>query len=254
MKGPFPPDALCERVCDQYNERDRIDRWVRFPEARCPATAPSGTPGKGSIDGTVVDGPTGLALKDITVVLSSPALSEPRSEETDEKGRYRFEGLPEGSYSLVFSTYLGRDAIARHDCVAVTGGTTQSLRARVDAPIPPPELQVCPVPPRWPASGSQIAGTVRVRGKGALPSVTIVARRTDCRGGGAFDWPDAGGAYVLKDLLPGPYQVEFVFGDHLEKTQVVVGSGVLRLDHELEPEPVRAEIEFQDRVRRCECR
>ena len=40
------------------------------------------------------------------------ALSDPRDTQTDSTGGYRFDGVPAGRCSLVYSTHLGNKAIS----------------------------------------------------------------------------------------------------------------------------------------------
>jgi hypothetical protein len=219
----------------------------------CKAAAPPTTQGHATIQGTVVDGPTGHPLRNITVVLTSAVLSDPRSAESDEHGRYRFDGVPAGIYSLVFSTHLGRDAIARNDCVVVNGGTMVPIQARVEPKPSVPELPSCPLPPTWPPPPGRIEGTVRIRGGMELEGVTVVALPADCLGGFYMDWTGRDGRYVLKKVPAGRYNVDFTVGDHVENAVTTVGADVSRLDHDLDAEPVHAELAFQRRMRECGC-
>lgn len=68
--------------------------WVAaLPAAQAPAT--------GSVVGIVSD-PTGGSLPGVTVIATGNAGEVARRAVTDEQGRYRFEGLPSGSYHLSF--------------------------------------------------------------------------------------------------------------------------------------------------------
>jgi len=54
----------------------------------------------GIIHGKLTDASTKEPVAGVTVSLSAPDLSAPRSATTDEMGGYRFGDLPEGTYSV----------------------------------------------------------------------------------------------------------------------------------------------------------
>ncbi len=55
---------------------------------------------RGTISGAVRHEETDVALGNALVVLQSSALQSPQELMTDEYGRYRFEGLPPGTYTV----------------------------------------------------------------------------------------------------------------------------------------------------------
>jgi outer membrane receptor protein involved in Fe transport len=64
------------------------------------AVAQSGT--TGAIQGTVTDGKTGDKLAGVTVIVTSPALSQTQTAITDENGFYQVGQLPPGDYLVTF--------------------------------------------------------------------------------------------------------------------------------------------------------
>jgi len=65
--------------------------------------APTFAHAQATITGIVVD-PSKAALSNVTVEVSSPALTDKvRTVTTDEKGQYRFGDLPPGTYTVVFT-------------------------------------------------------------------------------------------------------------------------------------------------------
>jgi hypothetical protein len=55
-----------------------------------------------AVSGTVRDGGDSL-LPGVSVSVAGPSLSEPRSVVTDGEGRYSFQDLPDGTYTLTFA-------------------------------------------------------------------------------------------------------------------------------------------------------
>ena len=64
------------------------------------ALAQSGT--SGAIQGVVTDGQTGEKLAGVTVIVTSPALSQTQTAITDENGSYQVGALPPGDYLVTF--------------------------------------------------------------------------------------------------------------------------------------------------------
>jgi hypothetical protein len=92
------------------------------------AAEAAGAPG-GTLGGVLTDKQSGAAIAGATVVVSSPALASEQVAITDERGRYRVDGLPPGTaYSI--NAYYG-DTTAQRTNVVV-GATA----ARVDLKLP----------------------------------------------------------------------------------------------------------------------
>jgi len=66
------------------------------------APAPTTAAGNGSVHGTIADKQSGEKLAGVTVVATSPALNGTQTAITDENGSYRIDGLPPGTYQIVF--------------------------------------------------------------------------------------------------------------------------------------------------------
>lgn len=64
------------------------------------AIAQSGT--TGAIQGVVTDGANGEKLAGVTVIVTSPALSQTQTAITDENGTYQVGALPPGDYLVTF--------------------------------------------------------------------------------------------------------------------------------------------------------
>jgi len=79
-----------------------------------PAFAIGGT--NGTLTGTVVDATTKAPLRGVTVTVASAALSEKTT--TDDRGVYRFVGLPVDTYQIAFS-------IANYEATTLNGVTLQ---------------------------------------------------------------------------------------------------------------------------------
>jgi hypothetical protein len=82
----------------------------------------------GGIRGTVTS-ESGAPLELVTVVASGPALQQPQTELTDDRGQYFMSAIPPGSYSMVF-IYGG--AKVRRENVEVSLGKVTIVPARVD--------------------------------------------------------------------------------------------------------------------------
>jgi carboxypeptidase family protein len=77
------------------------------------------TAGAGTVQGIVVDKKSGEKLAGVTVVATSPALNGTQTAITDETGTYRIDGLPQGTYQVVF--YYS-DVTENQNNVKVTSG------------------------------------------------------------------------------------------------------------------------------------
>ena len=86
-------------------------------------------PGVGAIQGVVRDQATGLAISDVTVVATSPAISGSRSELTDRSGGYLISDVPAGDYEVVF--YYGEIQI-RQAHVIVGDGKVTLVTIKID--------------------------------------------------------------------------------------------------------------------------
>jgi hypothetical protein len=72
---------------------------------------------------------TGAPVTAATVIATSPAMSEPMSEITDENGFYELDGLAPGVFAVTF--YWGEKKIV-HAGIVVSAGETTRLDARID--------------------------------------------------------------------------------------------------------------------------
>src|SRR5438552_4952911 len=87
----------------------------------------------GRIEGKVTD-PKGAIVLGAAVTVTDPATNKTFTAKTDKQGRYKIEGLPAGTYSLVVSAPGFSDA--RRDSVKVEEGAA----ATIDVP-----LEIAPV-------------------------------------------------------------------------------------------------------------
>src|SRR5690349_3321384 len=76
----------------------------------------------GAIRGTVTDGKNGDKLAGVTVIVTSPALSQTQTAITDENGAYQVGQLPPGDYLVTF--YYADITVERSGVRVGVGGTT----------------------------------------------------------------------------------------------------------------------------------
>ncbi len=67
-----------------------------------PSTAHAQSGTSGAIQGTITDAKTGEKLAGVTVIVTSPALSQTQTAITDENGTYQVAQLPPGDYLVTF--------------------------------------------------------------------------------------------------------------------------------------------------------
>src|ERR1051325_2895674 len=67
-----------------------------------PATAHAQSNTTGAIQGVVTDQKTGDKLAGVTVIVTSPAMSQTQTAITDENGFYKITELPPGEYLVTF--------------------------------------------------------------------------------------------------------------------------------------------------------
>lgn len=151
----------------------------------------------GEISGTVTDA-GGKPILGARVSLVSRATGRRRSwgrrirpVDTDERGRYKFAGLPTGTYELKVTVHDGKHIVRPQDVMVEAGSrTVPNIRALKGAFI-----------------------EVKIKGPGGEP-VTQASVRAECgtrgtRGfGRVFGRVDKSGLAVIGPLLPGAYTVQ----------------------------------------------
>jgi hypothetical protein len=97
----------CHEICDSSDEFPRQTLWRRCPAETFSSNEPGG------IDGTI-----SLRIPS-TVVLTGDALDVPRTTESDAEGRFTFDAVPPGTYTIALSDPDG--AAWSHDerCIVV---------------------------------------------------------------------------------------------------------------------------------------
>ena len=101
------------------------------------ATAHAQSSTTGAVQGVVTDSKTGDKLPGVTVVITSPAISQTQTAITDESGFYKITELPPGDYRVTFfyadiTIEQQRDrAVGRQE--ETPAQATQEHRARVAA-------------------------------------------------------------------------------------------------------------------------
>lgn len=73
---------------------------VSAPTVSGPARNPGASMDRGAIRGVVEDAETGDAIEDAVAVLQCHCLEDVRMGLTDKRGRYSFDGLPPGTYTI----------------------------------------------------------------------------------------------------------------------------------------------------------
>ncbi|HWO25801.1 MAG TPA: carboxypeptidase regulatory-like domain-containing protein [Kofleriaceae bacterium] len=113
-------------------------------------------PAAGVLGGVITDQKSGAALPGVTVVVSGPALSTEQITLTDERGRYRVENLPAGTYSV--NVYYDDTTVQRSN---VTVGAAGAGGAAGAAGVASVDLKL----PQSPVRGETIVVT------GSAPSI-----------------------------------------------------------------------------------
>src|SRR5438874_10018838 len=67
-----------------------------------PSSARAQSSTTGAVQGVVTDSKTGDKLPGVTVVITSPAISQTQTAITDESGFYKITELPPGDYRVTF--------------------------------------------------------------------------------------------------------------------------------------------------------
>ena len=78
----------------------------------------------GRLEGKVTD-PKGATVAGATVTITDPVTNQVFTALTDKQGRYKFEGLPDGAYSMVVSATGFSDT--RNDGVKIQDGTVNTI-------------------------------------------------------------------------------------------------------------------------------
>ena len=154
----------------------------------------------GSISGTVTRASDGTGIPSLTVTpfdAASGTSIANASVTTNSLGQYVINGLPAGSYKVLFSGgteyirqwYNNKTSKASGDAVTVTvGGTTSGINASLSV-------------------GGKITGTVTYVGNGV--SVSVYDALTNSSVPGASSSIDANGVYTIYGLPTGNYKVRF---------------------------------------------
>jgi Carboxypeptidase regulatory-like domain len=124
---------------------------TRSPEGKAAAKL------AGALGGVITDQKSGAALPGATVVVSGPALASEQIALTDERGRYRIDNLPAGTYSV--NVYYDDTTVQRSN--VTVGATGPASVASVDLKLP----------------GSAVRGETIVV-TGSAPSIDRASTRT----------------------------------------------------------------------------
>jgi len=93
-------DKLWFRIIDYTNATRLFDEWDRPPG---PPPEPQTGPQTACVEGTVVHAETGDLIVGASVVILTGPNAQQGPIYTDENGQFRFEGLPEGTLTLIVS-------------------------------------------------------------------------------------------------------------------------------------------------------
>jgi hypothetical protein len=202
-----------------YNDKAKLSEATPVPvtvggtaKAINAALVPTGIHHEeGSIEGQVTSAATKTPLAGVEVCAIAPPEELFECAVTEADGDYTIEGLPEGDYKVEFEDepnyatqfYADKTTLASATPVHVPAGAAAE---GIDAAMVPVEHEHHPV------DGS-IAGRVTAAGTG-LPVGGAVVCALPGFGTCALTEPD--GSYVIEDLLPGSYKVEFKDGEHFQ--------------------------------------
>jgi protocatechuate 3,4-dioxygenase beta subunit len=159
--------------------------------------------GTARIAGTVVIFGTGVPARRARVGLSSADLGGSRSATTDDQGRFVFEGLPAGRFTV---------SASKPGHVSVTFGQRQPGSGRPGTPIQLAEGQKVNVQLQLPRGGV-VSGTVLDEHGEAVPGTQVRLFRYTTQGGvrslvsAGSDATDDRGMYRAYGLQPGDYVV-----------------------------------------------
>ena len=153
----------------------------------------------GSITGTV-SGPSAEPLESVCAVAFDAGGNEVATDITDQAGAYAIAGLAPGQYRMHFvdcadagyvgEFYADKSTLEAADPIAVSAGAAS---AGINATL---------------ASVGAISGTVTGPGGSAAEGVCVSALSADGQEM-RMNGTDAAGTYVISQLSPGPYKVEF---------------------------------------------
>ncbi|MFC0186763.1 carboxypeptidase regulatory-like domain-containing protein [Fictibacillus aquaticus] len=154
----------------------------------------------GSVEGIVTDAGTGafISRANVELRLISPSGPVIASTITDVQGRYRFNTIRSGTYTVVATnSNYGNDS----DSIFVEPGLTTFA-----------DLQLSPLT-------SRVTGTIT--GDGGLPLVNTLVRVADSNGTVVAEiQTDIDGRYLVEGLLPGEYSLSVINIDY--RSEVVV--------------------------------
>jgi hypothetical protein len=126
---------------------------------------------------------------------------------SDEKGRFRVEDLPDGTYEVA----IDREGLER--VVKQKIALRFPFRAVIELPMKP-QTQAPPAPTRAPGGAAPSGEPIRLRGKvlerggGPIPEVAVRFVRPDGQADPRPVRTDGAGSFELQEFLPGEWRLE----------------------------------------------
>jgi hypothetical protein len=238
--------SSCDSVCEELSSRTRYFFPMPGQIDLCPALAETALMAPAGIALRLHDAETRAALRQMTVVATSPALADPRVAESSRTGEVRFADLPPGIYTLTYSHGQKNWRVSATECVRVAAGETSTL---VVAVVDDQEGG-CPTGPAI----IPLSGRVKTDTGVPISGARILARpRSSCSAEMANT--DAQGRFQLH-VAAANYEVTVSDLSTWEahRRVAVPKAGTLDMDFVVPSAAIENERAFAKRAQSCQCR
>lgn len=208
-EGEYKPPPQSEFLGQYYNDQESQEtaEAVSVTAGNITSEINATLTRGGSIAGVVKVKETGSPVANVVVCLETGSELDFNCTVTSASGEYRLEGLPEGSYGVLFVPIgKGHDVDSIYepqrykDAEFAEAGTPVMVKAGVEIGNVSAELLV----------GSEISGKVTAAASGApVANVEVCAGDVSTKALGECAFTTASGEYSLTGVAPGTYDIAF---------------------------------------------